>query len=94
MKLRDTSQPNIVAAKIINVTPKNVTVITEEGHLLKIPLTKQYREDKTLRASLVDILKAGIWIPVNKKLKNYLVMTGFLFLPWSQQRIKFLQRFP
>ena len=91
MKLRDTSQPNIVAAKIIKVTPKNVTVITEEGHLLKIPLTKQYREDKTLRASLVDILKAGIWIPVNKKLKNYLVMTGFLFLPWSQQRIKFLQ---
>ena len=70
MKLRDTSQPNIVAAKIINVTPKNVTVITEKGHLLKIPLTKQYREDKTLRASLVDILKAGIWIPVNKKLKN------------------------
>lgn len=94
MKLRDTSQPNIVAAKIINVTPKNVTVITEEGHLLKIPLTKQYREDKTLRASLVDILKAGIWIPVNKKLKNCLVTTGFLFLPWSQQRIKFLQRFP
>ncbi len=91
MKLRDTSQPNIVAAKIINVTPKNVTVITEEGHLLKIPLTKQYREDKTLRASLVDILKAGIWIPVNKKLKNYLVTTGFLLLPWSQQRIKFLQ---
>lgn len=38
MKLRDTSQPNIVAAKIINVTPKNVTVITEEGHLLKIDL--------------------------------------------------------
>ena len=71
MKLRDTSQPNIVAAKIINVTPKNVTVITEEGHLLKIPLTKQYREDKTLRASLVDILKAGIWIPVNKKLKKF-----------------------
>lgn len=70
MKLRDTSQPNIVAAKIIKVTPKNVTVITEEGHLLKIPLTKQYREDKTLRASLVDILKAGIWIPVNKKAKK------------------------
>lgn len=70
MKLKDTSQPNIVAAKIINVTPKNVTVITEEGHLLKIPLTKQYREDKTLRASLVDILKAGIWIPVNKELKK------------------------
>lgn len=70
MKLKDTSQPNIVAAKIINVTSKNVTVITEEGHLLKIPLTKQYRQDKLLHASLVDILKAGIWIPVNKKLKK------------------------
>ena len=31
MKLRDTSQPNIVAAKIINVTPKNVTVITQDS---------------------------------------------------------------
>lgn len=82
MKLRDTSQPNIVAAKIIKVTPKNVTVITEEGHLLKIPLTKQYREDKTLRASLVDILKAGIWIPVNKKLKlKKLFSYDWLFVP-------------
>lgn len=70
MKLRDTNHPNIVAAKIVNVTRKNVMVITEEGHTLKIPLTKQYRQDKTLHASLVDILKAGIWIPVNKKLKR------------------------
>ncbi|WP_302117113.1 hypothetical protein [uncultured Limosilactobacillus sp.] len=70
MKLRDTNQPNIVAAKIVNVTKRNVTVITEDGHLLRIPLTQQYRQDKTLHASLVDILKAGIWIPVNKKLKK------------------------
>lgn len=46
MKLRDTNQPNIVAAKIINVTKRNVTVITEDGHLLRIPLTQQYRQDK------------------------------------------------
>ncbi|MBB1079655.1 hypothetical protein H5S09_07235 [Limosilactobacillus sp. STM2_1] len=70
MKLKDTNQSNIVAAKIISVSRKNITVITEEGHFLKIPLTTKYQQDKTLFASLKDILKAGIWIPVNKKLKK------------------------
>lgn len=68
MKLKDTKQPNIVAAQIISITSKNVMVITEEGHFLKIPLTQKYQQDKNLLASLKDILKAGIWIPVNKKL--------------------------
>lgn len=69
MTLKETdSQPNIVAAKIIAMSKKKVTVLTEEGHLLTIPLTKEYRQDKTMLESLRDILHAGIWIPVNKKL--------------------------
>ena len=70
MKLKDTNEANIVAAKIINVSRKNIIVITEEGHFLRIPLTTKYQQDKTLFASLKDILKAEIWIPVNKKLKK------------------------
>lgn len=69
MKLKETdSQPNIVAAKIIAISSKKVTMVTEEGHLLTVPLTKEYRRDRTRLASLKDILRAGIWIPVNKKL--------------------------
>lgn len=71
MTLKETaSQPNIVAAKIVAIGAKKVTVITEEGHLLTIPLTKEYRQDKTMLESLRDILHAGIWIPVNKKLRK------------------------
>lgn len=70
MKRKDTNHPNIVAAQIIHVGPKKITVVTEEGCLLRIPLTKEYQQDQILRASLIDILKAGIWIPVNQKLKK------------------------
>lgn len=70
MKLQDTNQPNIVAARITRVSRKSIMVVTEEGHLLRIPLTKEYQQDQTMQASLVDILKAGIWIPVNKKLRK------------------------
>lgn len=69
MKLKETdSQSNIVAAKIVAMTKKKVVVVTEEGHLLTIPLSREYQQDGTMLASLKDILRAGIWIPVNKKL--------------------------
>lgn len=81
MTLRETdSEPNIVAARIITLTKKKVTVMTEEGQVLKIPLNSQYRQDHTLFASLKDILKAQIWIPVNKKLKA-LFATDWLVAP-------------
>lgn len=70
MKLKDTNQPNIVAAQITRVGRKSILVVTEEGHLLRIPLSKEYQQDKVMRASLIDILKAGIWIPINQKLKK------------------------
>ncbi|MBD7894802.1 MULTISPECIES: hypothetical protein [Limosilactobacillus] len=85
MTLKETaSQPNIVAAKIIAISNKKVTVVTEEGHLLMIPLTKEYRQDKTMLESLKDILRAGIWIPVNKKLRklfSYDWLTGPVPVP-------------
>lgn len=70
MKLKDTNQPNIVAARITRVGRKKIMVVTEEGHLLTIPLTKEYQQDKIMRASLTDILRAGIWIPINQKLRK------------------------
>ncbi|WP_267201272.1 hypothetical protein [Limosilactobacillus kribbianus] len=70
MTLKDTSQPDIVAARIVAVNGRTVKVVTEDGQKLRIPLTKQYRRDKTMLASLKDILNAGIWIPVNRHLKR------------------------
>ncbi len=66
MTLKDTAHSDIVAARIVAVTGRTVKVVTEDGQTLRIPLSKTYRQDKTMLASLKDILKAGIWIPVNR----------------------------
>lgn len=84
MKLKDTSNADIVAARIVAVSGKSVKVVTEDGQKIKIPLTKQYRQDKSWLASLKDILNAGIWIPVNRRLKrlfNYDWLTGPVTAP-------------
>ncbi len=70
MTLKDTSQPDIVAARIVAVSGRTVKVVTEDGQTLRIPLSKTYRQDKTMLASLKDIWHAGIWIPVNRQLKR------------------------
>jgi hypothetical protein len=70
MTLKDTTHSDIVAARIVAVTGRTVKVVTEDGQTLRIPLSKTYRQDKTMLASLKDILKAGIWIPVNRHLKR------------------------
>ena len=71
MTLKDTSQPEIVAARIVAVTGRTVKVVTEDGQTLRIPLSNKYRQDKTMLASLRDIWRAGIWIPVNRQLKKH-----------------------
>ena len=79
MTLKDTSQPEIVAARIVAVTGRTVKVVTEDGQTLRIPLSNKYRQDKTMLASLRDIWRAGIWIPVNRQLKklfHYDLLTG------------------
>lgn len=73
MTLKDTSNADIVAARIVAVNGKSVKVVTEDGQKLRIPLTKKYRQDKNRLASLKDILKAGIWIPVNRHLKQLFI---------------------
>ena len=41
MTLKDTSQPEIVAARIVAVTGKTVKVVTEDGQTLRIPLSRK-----------------------------------------------------
>lgn len=79
MTLKDTTNPDIVAARIVAINGRSIKVITEDGQKLRIPLSQKYRQDKSWRASLADILRDGIWIPVNRHLRrlfNYDWLTG------------------
>ncbi|WP_295746442.1 hypothetical protein [uncultured Limosilactobacillus sp.] len=62
---------HVTAAKIIGMTGTRVTIITARGRLMIIPLTKKNRHDRLMMASLKDIWREGIWIPVNTKLKRF-----------------------
>lgn len=70
MALRNENK-NVAAAKIVGMSGKWVTVVTAEGNRMRIPLTKNNQHDKLMIASLKDIWHAGIWIPVNTKLKHF-----------------------
>ncbi len=81
MTLRKTNaHSNVVAAQIIRVNSRSVTVRTEDGQQLTIPLSKQYRRDQARIASLQDIRRNKIWIPVNKRLHS-LFTTDWLVTP-------------
>ena len=75
MSLLETTMQNsgtIVTAKIIAMTNKLITFITQDGQRLLIPITNQEREDSLFLPTLKDIWKAGLWIPVNKKMHQLL----------------------
>ena len=81
MTLREiNTHSNIVAAQIIRVTNRSVRVQTEDGQQLTIPLSQQYRRDQARLASLRDIWRNKIWIPVNKQLHS-LFATDWLVMP-------------
>lgn len=63
---------NIVAAKIVAMTKKIITVVTENGQQVNVPITNQERQDNLFIASIKDIWQAGIWIPVNKEMHKLL----------------------
>ncbi|KIS03644.1 hypothetical protein [Paucilactobacillus wasatchensis] len=63
---------NIVAAKVIAMTKKIITLMTQDGQYLTVPITIQERRDNLFIASIKDIWRAGIWIPVNRKFHSFL----------------------
>lgn len=70
MALRSENQ-NVVASKIVGMSSKWVTVVTDRGRYIRIPLTRNNQHDQLMIASLKDIWREGIWIPVNTKLKHF-----------------------
>lgn len=81
MKLRQVSPTTAVAAaQIIGMSKNRVTVRTETGQVLRLPLAKHYQHDQIFLAALRDILKNKIWIPVNTRL-HQLFQTDWLMEP-------------
>lgn len=71
MKLHNPhSEKDVVAAQIVGMNGKTITVKTETGQILRLPLNQKHRQDKVFLASLKDIWHAHIWIPVNRQLKK------------------------
>ncbi|WP_295731345.1 hypothetical protein [uncultured Limosilactobacillus sp.] len=69
MKLRQTNQQTAVAAaQIIGLSDTRVTVQTENGCILRIPLSQNHQQDQVFLASLHDIWRNHVWIPVNTTL--------------------------
>ena len=81
MTLREiNTHSNVVAAQIIRVTNRSVSVQTEDGQDLTIPRSQRWRRDQSRLASLRDIWRNKIWIPVNKQLHS-LFVTDWLVMP-------------
>lgn len=62
----------IVSAKIIALTNKMITFLTQDGQHLLVPVTQSEREDILFLPTLKDIWHTELWIPVNRKLHQLL----------------------
>ena len=70
--MKNTSTNDIVPAQIIELAPDSITLRTENNEIVKVKQTATSKEDKVFMQTMKDILKSGLWIPVNRKLKQLL----------------------
>ena len=63
---------DIVPAQVIKVNNKTITLKTEDNEIITVDRPKSTIKDKLFLKTMIDILRSGIWIPVNKKLKQLL----------------------
>lgn len=66
------NENDIVPAQVIKVNNKTITLKTEDNEIITIDRPKSTIKDKLFLKTMIDILRSGIWIPVNKKLKQLL----------------------
>lgn len=63
---------DIVPAQVIKVNNKTITLKTEDNEIITVDRPKSTIKDKLFLKTMIDILRSGIWIPVNKKLNQLL----------------------
>ncbi|MBE7386330.1 hypothetical protein [Ligilactobacillus salivarius] len=66
------NENDIVPAQVIKVNNKIITLKTEDNEIITVDRPKSTIKDKLFLKTMIDILRSGIWIPVNKKLKQLL----------------------
>ena len=66
------NENDIVPAQVIKVNNKTITLKTEDNEIITVDRPKSTIKDKLFLKTKIDILRSGIWIPVNKKLKQLL----------------------
>ena len=62
----------IVPAQVIRVNDRIITLKTEDNEIITVDRPKSTIKDKLFLETMIDILRSGIWIPVNKKLNQLL----------------------
>ena len=70
--MTNTSAADIVPAQIIGLGPNSITLRTENNEIVKVKQPATAKKDKVFMQTMKDILKSGLWIPVNKKLNQLL----------------------
>ena len=65
------NENDIVPAQVIKVNNKTITLKTEDNEIITVDRPKSTIKDKLFLETMIDILRSGIWIPVNKKLFYY-----------------------
>ena len=70
--MTNTSATDIVPAQIIGLGTNSITLRTENNEIVKVKQPATAKKDKVFMQTMKDILKSGLWIPVNKKLNQLL----------------------
>ena len=70
--MTNTSATDIVPAQIIGLGTNSITLRTENNEIVKVKQPATDKKDKVFMQTMKDILKSGLWIPVNKKLNQLL----------------------
>lgn len=63
---------DIVSAQVVDVKSNKITLKTEDDEVIEVARPDSVAHDRLFIQTMKDILKSGIWIPVNKKLKQLL----------------------
>ncbi|GKT04259.1 hypothetical protein ACRYI5_10505 [Furfurilactobacillus sp. WILCCON 0119] len=63
--LKDTS--NLISAKVVAAHCPTVVAETESGQQFEVNVTREQKRDPLFWATITDILREGIWIPVTKR---------------------------
>ena len=66
------NENDIVPAQVIKVYDRIITLKTEDNEIITVDRPKSTIKDKLFLETMIDILRSGIWIPVNQKLNQLL----------------------